>query len=156
MWSVVIEQTFWMLKHRARTRISCSATKLEGHAIRCTQLTMGLLSLNRAICFSARGPQTCSIMSHSRTRPASSRSEFVIVPFGEAPEITLAAMSGGHCSWNTVSGNSKSLSIMTPPRPWLEASTTPINLGHPATSSWQRIGRLVDSGRIVWQFETAP
>ncbi len=155
MCSVVIGQTFWRLNHRARMRISCSATRLERHAICCTQLTVGLLLLNKVIRFSARGPQPCSIMSHSRMRPASSRSEFVIVPFGVASEITLAVMSGVYCNRNTVGGHSDSSPIMTPPTPWLEASTTPIKSGQPATSSQQRVGRLVDSRRIVWQFVIA-
>ncbi len=144
-----------MLKCRARMRISCSATRLERHAICCTQLTVGLLLLNRAMHFSVRGPQMCSIMSHSRTRPASSRSEFVIVPFGVASEITLVVMSGSHYNQNTVCGHSKNLPMMTPPTPWLEASTTPIKLGHPATSSRQRVGRLVDPRIIVRQFDIA-
>jgi hypothetical protein len=63
----VIGQTFWMLKRSARTWISCSATRLERHAIRSTQLTVGLLLLKRAMRFSARGPHTCSIISHSST-----------------------------------------------------------------------------------------
>ena len=55
-------------------------------------------------------------MSHSRTRPASSRSEFVIVPFGLASEITLAVMSGGYCNdLNTVGRHSDGSPMMTPP-----------------------------------------
>jgi hypothetical protein len=42
-----------------------------------------------------------------------------------------------------------------PPTPWLDASTTPIKSGQPATSSRQRVGQLVDSRRIVWQFDIA-
>ena len=61
----------------------------------------------------------CSIMSHSRTKPASSRPEFVIMPFGVASEITLAVMSGGHCNRNTVVGHPKSLLMMMQPMPWL-------------------------------------
>ena len=155
MWSVVIGQTFWMLNRSARTRISCSATRLERHAIRSTQLTVGLLSLKSAMRFSVRIPHTCSIMSHRSTRPASSRSEFVIVPFGLASDFTLAVMSGGHCSLNTVGRHSDSSPMMTPPTPWLDASTTPIKSGQPATSSRQRVGRLVDSRKIVRQFDIA-
>ena len=145
----MIGQTFWRLNRRTRTWISCSATRLERHAIHCTQLTAGLLSLNKAIRFSARRPHTCSIISHSRTRPASSRSEFVIAPFGLASEITLLVMSGGHCSLNTVGGHSDSSPMMTPPTPWLDASTTPIKSGQPATNLRHRVGQLVDSRRMV-------
>jgi hypothetical protein len=105
--------------------------------------------------FSVRGPHTCSIMSHSSTRPASSRSEFVIVPFGLALDFTLAVMSGGHCSLNTVGRHSDSSAMMTPPTPWLDASTTPIKSGQPTFSLRQRVGRLVDSRKIVRQFDIA-
>ena len=131
MWSVVIGQTFWMLNRSARTQISCSATRLERHAICSTQLTVGLLSLKSAMRFSVRIPHTCSITSHRSTRPASSRSKFVIVPFGLASDFTLAVMSGGHCSLKTVGRHSDSSPMMTPPAPWLDASTTPINRANP-------------------------
>ena len=135
--------------------MSGSATRLERHAICSTQLTVGLLSLNSAMRFSVRGPHTCSIMSHNSTRPASSRSEFVIFPFGFASDVILAVMSGGHCSLNTVGRHSDSSPMMTPPTPWLEASTTPIKSGHPATSLRQRVGRRVDSRKTVRQFDIA-
>jgi len=144
-----------MLKPRARTWISCSATRLERHAIRSTQLTVGLLSLNSVMRFSVRGSHTCSIMSHSSTRPASSRSKFVIVPFGLVSDFTLVVMSGGHCSLNTVGRHSNSSPMMMPPTPWLDASTTPIKPGQSATSSRQCVGRLVDSRKIVRQFDIA-
>jgi hypothetical protein len=93
MCSVVIGQTLWMLKRSARTRTSCSATRLEWEAMCCTQLTVGLLLLKRATRFSVRGPQTCSIMSHRMTSPASSRSELVITPLLLWSETTFAVMS---------------------------------------------------------------
>ena len=148
----MIGQTFWILKRRVRTRMSCSATRLEQHAIRSTQLTVGLLLLKSTMRFSVRGPHTCSIMSHSSTRPASLRSEFVIVPFGLASDFTLVVMSGGHCSLNTIGRHSDSSPMMMPPTPWLDASTTPMKSGQPATSSRQRVGRLVDSRKSVRQF----
>ncbi len=145
-----------MLKLRARTWISCSATRLERHAICSTQLTVGLLLLKSEVGFSVRGLPTCSIMSHSSTRLASLRSEFVIVPCGLASDFTLAVMSGGHdCSLNTVGRHSDKSPMMTPPTPWLDASTTPIKSGQPATSSRQRVGRLIDSRKIVRQFDIA-
>ena len=79
----------------------------------------------------------------------------MIVPFGVASEITLVVMSGGHCNRNTVGGHSDSWLMMTLPTPWLEALTTPIKSGKPATSLQQCVGRLVDSCRIVWQFDIA-
>ena len=135
MCSIFIGQTFWRLNLRARTRISCSATRLDRHAMRCTQLTLGLLLLNSAIRFSARGLQTCSIISHKMTSPATFRSEFVIVPQGFESDTTFYAMSGGHCTRNTVGGHSNNSSVMIPPALWLEASTTPTKSGHPATNS---------------------
>ncbi len=64
-------------------------------------------------------------------------------------------MSGGHCNLNTIGRHSDSSPMMTPPTPWLNASTTPIKLGQPATSSRQRVGHLVDSCKIVRQFDIA-
>jgi len=79
----------------------------------------------------------------------------VIVPFGLASEITLAVMSGGHCNLNTIGRHSDSSPMMMPPTPRLDALTTPIKSGQPKTSSRQRVERLVDSRRIVWQFDIA-
>jgi hypothetical protein len=155
MWSIVIGQAFCILNRNARTRMGCSATRLERQAMHCTQVTVGLLLLKRATLFSAREPQTCSIISHRMTRPESSRSEFVIVPFGFDSDFTLAVMSGGHCCRNTVGGHSKSLPMMMPPTPWLEASATPTKSNQPMTSLQQRVRQLVDSRRIVQQLDIA-
>jgi hypothetical protein len=109
---------------------------------------VGLLSIKSAMRLSVRGPHACSIMSHSSTRPASSRSEFVIVPFGLASDFTLAVMSGGHCSLNTVGRHYYSSPMMTLPTPWLDASTTPIKSGQPARvrgSAWDGSLILVKS-----------
>jgi hypothetical protein len=144
-----------MLNLNARTRMSCSAMRLERDAIRYTQLTVGLLLLKSATCFSVRGSQTCSIMSHRMTSPASSRSELVIVPPGFASNTTLAVMSGGHWRRNTVGGHSDSSPKMMLPTPWLDASTTPTKFGHPAISLQQRVGGVVDSRKIVQQFNMA-
>jgi hypothetical protein len=62
-------------------------------------------------------------------------------------------MSGGHLRQKTVGLHSDNLPIMTPPTPWLDASTTPTKLGQPATSLRQQVGHFVDSLRIVRQFE---
>jgi hypothetical protein len=155
MWSIVIGQTIGILNHNARTWTSCSATRLARQAMHFTQLTVGLLLLKRATLLSAREPQTCSIISHRMTRPASSMSKFVIPPFGFDYDFTLAVMSRGHWSQNTVGGHSKSLPMMMPPTLWLEASNTPTKSGQPVTSLRQRVQRLVDSRRIVQQLDIA-
>ncbi len=153
-WQTVCE-FFCKLKRSLRTRMSCSAMRLDRQAMRSTQLTVGLLSLNRATCFSVRVPQTCSIMSHRMTSPTSLRLELVNDPFGLLSETTLAVMSGGHWSLKTVGGHSASSPMIMLPTPWLDASTTPTKLGHHTTSSQHRVGRLVDSRSIVRQFDNA-
>jgi hypothetical protein len=145
-----------MLNRNTRTQMSCSTMRLEQDAIHCTQLTVGLLSLKSATCFSMRGPQTCSIMSHRMTSPASSRSELVmLVPFGLATNTTLAVMSGGHWMQNTVERHSDSSPEITPPMQWLDVSTTQTKLSHPATNLPQRVGGIVDSHGIVRQLDVA-
>jgi hypothetical protein len=129
--------------------MSCSAIRLERHAMCCIQLTVGLLSLKMATRFSLSKPHTCSIMSHKMTSPANSRSEFVIFPFGFESEVTSANMSGGHLRQKTVGLHLDNLPIMTPPTPWLDALTTPAKSGQPATSLQQRVGCFVDSLSIV-------
>jgi hypothetical protein len=89
------------------------------------------------------------------TSPASSKSELVIVPFGLAANTMLAVMSGGHWMQNTVGGHSDSSPNIAPPMPWLDASTTPTKLGHPATNLQQRVGPVLDSHRIVQQLDMA-
>jgi hypothetical protein len=150
----VIGQICCKLHHNARTRMSCSATRLERHAMCCTQLIEGLLSLKRATCFSLSGPHTCSI-SHKMTSPANSGSKFVIFPFGFESKIKSANMSGGHLRQKTVCLHSDNSPIMTPPTPWLDAWTTPTKSGQPATSSRQQVGCFVDSLSIVGQFKIA-
>jgi hypothetical protein len=135
--------------------MSCSAMRLEQDAMRCTQLTVGLLSLKRATCFLVSGPQTCSITNHRIVSPASYKSELVILPIGFDLEITSLDISGGRLRQKTVGEHSDNSPIITPPTPWLDALTTPTKLGHPATSSWQQVGHFVDSLNIVQQFEIA-
>ena len=155
MWSIVIGQTLFVLKRRARMRISCSATRLARDAIRCTQPTVGLLSLNGATLFLARRPQTCSIISQRMTSPASLRSEFVSFPLGFLSGTTLAVIFGGHCSRKTIGRHADSSPIMIPPTPWLDALTTLTKSGQPATNLQHRVGRCVDSRRIVRQSDMA-
>ena len=155
MWSIVIGQTLFVLKRRARMQISCSTTRLALDAIHCTRPTVGLLLLNSATLFLVRRPQTCSIISQRMTSPASSRSEFVSFPLGFLSETTLAVISRGHCSRKTVGRHAESLPIMIPLMPWLDASTTPKKSGQPATNSRHQVGRCVDSRRIVQQSDMA-
>ncbi len=86
------------LIHKAKTRMSCSAIKLDRQA----QLTVGLLSLKSATLFSTRHEHTCSIISHNMRRPAISRSELVNVPPLFLSDMTNLVMSGGHCNRNIV------------------------------------------------------
>lgn len=125
MWRVVSGQLFCAFIRNASTRSSCSAIRLDRQAIRCTQLTVGLLSLNSATLFSTRHEQTCSIISHKSRRPASSRSELVIFPLLFLSDMTDAVTSGGHWRRNTVGGHSESSPIITPPAPKLDASQMP-------------------------------
>jgi hypothetical protein len=155
MWSIVIEQVHCKLNQSARTRISCSATRLDRHAMGCTQMTAGLLSLKRATRFLVSGLHTCSIMSHRITSPANSRSEFVIFPVGFESEIVSADISGGHLRRKTVGLHSNSSPIIIPPMPWLDASTTLMKSGQPATSLRQQVGHFCDSLNIVQQFDIA-
>jgi hypothetical protein len=135
--------------------MSCSTMRLEQDAVCCTQLIVGLLLLSSATHFSLWGPQTCSIMSHGMTSPASSRSELVIVLFGFATNTTFAVMSGDHWVRDTVGGHSDSSPNITPSTPWLDASTTPTKSGHPTTNLRHCVGGVVDSRRIVQQFVMA-
>ena len=91
--------------------------RLDRQAIRWTQLTVGLLSLNNAIRFSVRLSHMCSIMSHKRSHPAISRSEFVIRLVLFLSDITDNVMSGGHCRRNTVGRHSESSPMTMPPTP---------------------------------------
>jgi hypothetical protein len=146
---------FVCIKRRARIWISCYATWLAQDAIRCTQPTVGLLSLNSATLFSARWPQTCSIISQRMTSPASLRSEFVSFPLGFLSKTTLAVISRAHCSQKTVGRHAESLPIMIPPTPWLDALTTPTKSGQPSTNLRHLVGRCVDTRRIVQQSDMA-
>jgi hypothetical protein len=149
MWSIVIGQVRCKLNRSARTHISCSATRLDRHAMHCTQLTVGLLSLKRATRFLVSRLHTCSIMSHRITSPANLRSEFVLFPVGFESKITSTDILGGHLRQKTVGLHSNSSPIIIPPTPWLDATTTLTKPDQPPTSSRQRVGCFVDSLHIV-------
>ena len=112
--------------HKARTRISCIAMCEFRDAMRCTQCTVGELSLNSATCAPSRDGHTCSIESHKRSRPAISKSKLVIVPVGFARETRASLMSCGHCTRKTVGGTPLVSPIMMPPTPCDDASFTPM------------------------------
>ncbi len=125
MRSVVRGQLHCALMRKARTWMSCLAIRLDRHAIRWTQLTVGLLLLKSATLFSVSDEHTCSIMSHKRRRLAISKSEFVRLPPLFLSDTTDSVMFGGHWSRNNVGRHSDSLPMMTPPTPKLDASHTP-------------------------------
>ncbi len=85
-------------RRNASARTSCIAT-FECFAVRrCTQCTIGELSLNSATWALVSEGHTSSITSHSKSNPAISKSEFVMVPFGLLTDQMSAVMSGGHCN----------------------------------------------------------
>jgi hypothetical protein len=134
-------------KAKALTRFSATRDHLE--ARRATQPIEGEFSPKSAIHFSRSGPHTPSIASQSNKRPAISRSEFVIVPVGLSNKTTCDRMSSGHCQQNSIGVHAESSPKITPPTPWLDASTIPIKSGHPHVSSRHQVGSHVDSQRSV-------
>jgi len=134
--------------------MSCIATSECFAASRCTQCTVGELSLNRATWASCTR-QTSSITSHNMRRPAISRSELVMVPVGLASEIMLSVMSCGHWSRNTIGATARRSPMMTPPSPCPEASVMPTKSGHPVTRLRHFVGELTVSRRKVRQSATA-
>jgi hypothetical protein len=125
----------------------CLAIKDCFKARHVTHPMVGELSLNNVIRFSLRGPHSSSIASHSRSSPANSRSEFVMVPFKFLSNTTLVLIVSGHCHRKTVGVHAKSSPKITPPMPWLDASTIPTKSGQPQISSQHLVGSRVDSGR---------
>ena len=95
-------------------------------AIRRTQQTVGELSLNKPTCDSRRWGHTSSITSHRMSKPAISKSELVMLPFGLRTETKSAEMSGSYWSRNTVGVQALASPMMTPPTPCFDASLTPM------------------------------
>ena len=98
-------ETWLIFSRKARACNSWSATKdpFAFAAILRTQLTVGELSLNMAMCSPGCGSATASITNHNSNRPMHSRSEFVSFPF--LPLLVLSTsslMSCGHSRRNTV------------------------------------------------------
>jgi len=121
MWSGVIRHVPFCLSRRASARIRWADTRDPRVASRRTHPTVGELSLNSATFFSRRFPHTCSITSHSRNRPAISRSEFVI-----SSNLYRSLTSWDHSHRNTVGSHSSFSPNITPPAPCDDASHTPM------------------------------
>ena len=119
-------QAFCCFACRAIAWTRCSATVKRFEASFVAHLMVGELTLNRGRRFSSRGPQTSSMVSHKRTRPAISKSEFVMRPSGLVAVLMSLVMSGGHFHRNIVGTQGDSSPIMTPPAPWPEVSTKPM------------------------------
>ena len=115
--------------------------------MRCTQWTLGLLSLNSATCALDRMSTVLSMTRNSRRSAANSRSEFVNVPVGLESDITAAVIAGGHWYRNTVGGIAILSPTMTPPTPNDDASVTPTISGHADTRLRHGVGNEEDSRR---------
>jgi hypothetical protein len=119
-------QAFSFFARRAIAWTRCSATVERFEASFVAHPIVGELLLNRVRCFSSRGPHTASMVSHRRTRPAISKSEFVMRPSGLVVVLMSLVTSGGHCHQKIVGTHGDSSPITTPSAPWPEASTKPM------------------------------
>ena len=131
---------------RQSTRSSCPATNEPLAAMRCTQLTVGELSLKSAMWSPDASPHTSSMTSQRSSSPAHSKSELVSFPF-LLPFVfhTSSLMSSGHSSRNTVGVHSLVCPTITPPTPCTDASFTPTYPGTPMTSSLHGVGVVADA-----------
>ena len=126
IWSGVRGEAFASCSRSASARTSWIATLECLAARRCTQWTVGELSLNNATCAFFNTGQTVSMTSHNIRRPAISRSEFVMVPRGFLSVTMLDVMSSGHWRQKTVGVTPLFSPRITPPRPDPEASVMPM------------------------------
>ncbi len=78
-------------------------------------ITVGVMLLNRAIFCLRKSHTISSMMRSTRSRPAISKSEFVIVPLGLLSDLTLLVISASHCRQTSVGGHSLFSPTMTPP-----------------------------------------
>ena len=93
---------------------------------RVTQLMVGVLSLNSAMFFSFKSHVISSMTKNTKSSPAISRLEFVIISFGLLSDFMFSVISLGHCSRTTVGGHSLfSPTITRPPNPKDDASQIP-------------------------------
>ncbi len=117
---------FCCFARSAKAWTRCSATVERFEASLVAHPIVGELLLSNVRRFSSRGPQTSSIVSQRRTRPAISRSKFVMRPLGLVDVLMSAVTSGGHCHQKIVGTHGKSSPITTPPALCPEASTKPM------------------------------
>ncbi len=110
-------QALCCFAHRANAWMRCSATIERFDASFVPHPIVGELSLNMVCRFSSRGPQTSSMVSHRRTRPAISRSEFVMCPPGLFAVVMSLATSSGHCHQKIAGTHGDSSPMTTPPAP---------------------------------------
>jgi hypothetical protein len=96
------------------------------NAILLTQLTVGELSLNNAMCLCAKSSAIASMQSHGNSSHAISRLELLIFPAGFLIETRSLEISLGQWKRKTVGGSFESSPTTTPPTPWLDASTIPM------------------------------
>jgi len=114
MWRVVSGDAFVTWSQRTRAWMSCIAIGDDFAANRCTQCTLGLLSLYNATCVSVRFPTTLLITKKSRSKAANSKSELVNVPCGLASDFTAWVTAVGHWNRKTVGGMASRSPTMTP------------------------------------------
>ena len=127
---------------RSASAMSKSAATLEDLvAILVTHEIDGELSLNSATCLCRKHGAIASSTSQHNNNPASSKSEFVMGPFGFSIVQTSACTSGGHSSRKTVGMHLSISPNATPPVPSCAASMMPIKCGYPVMSSLHNVGR---------------
>ena len=125
------------LIRNASTLRSSAAGRERFDAILSTQDTDGLLSLRSRMCLCFKSRTMCSTISQRNTRPAISRSEFVILPSGFCSVWSWGVMLAGHLNQKTVGAHPLFMPNTTPPTPSPEASTIP-----PTSGSGSRINCL--------------
>ncbi len=104
-------------------------------AILSTQLIVGELKLNSAMCLCAMFGAIDLMQSHRNSSPAISRSELLIFPFGLLKEMWSWEMSDVHWKRKTIGGSADNSPTTTPMMPWLKASTILVKSGQPETKS---------------------
>ena len=136
MCSGVIGHALFALIRNASIPRSSPAGRERFDAILFTQDTDGLLSLRSKMCLCFKSPTICSTINHRNTRPAISRSEFVILPSGFCSVWSWEVMLAGHLNRNTVGLHPIFMPNTTPPTPSPDASTMPPTSGSGSRINW--------------------